>query len=236
MRDIVYILGSGSKWENNELRYSLRSLQQFGRAYGKVYIVGEKPSFISDEVIHIKCADPFTNKQRNICHKISTASRYYGISDNFILMNDDIFLLHSYIFEEIYYWSCTLRQLFTNAKGNNYSKHIRATIKLYPELNERCFDMHYPFVINKKGYLAANKGINWEVDKGYLTKTVYMKYMIANNLIEESKIVKQSDCLIYRSNQLFPNPDVISVSTKGLTDKVKQFLITSFPNKSRFEI
>ena len=55
--DIVYIIGKGSKWNNQELKYSLRSIAKYGINIGKVFIVGYKPNFVSDEVIYIPCDD-----------------------------------------------------------------------------------------------------------------------------------------------------------------------------------
>lgn len=36
--DILYVIGRGSKWENNELRYSLRSLEKNGINVGNIFI------------------------------------------------------------------------------------------------------------------------------------------------------------------------------------------------------
>ena len=48
MIDIVYALGSGSKWDNNELRYSLRSLEKNFLDLRNIYIVGTFPHFLQD--------------------------------------------------------------------------------------------------------------------------------------------------------------------------------------------
>ena len=49
MIDVFYVLGSGSKWQNNEIRYSLRTLEKYGHNVGQVYIVGQRPSFIPNQ-------------------------------------------------------------------------------------------------------------------------------------------------------------------------------------------
>lgn len=46
--DLVYILGSGSQWRNNELRFSLRSVQKNLKGYRNIYIVGENPGFLKN--------------------------------------------------------------------------------------------------------------------------------------------------------------------------------------------
>jgi hypothetical protein len=45
--NLLYILGSGSKWQNNEIRYSIRSAEKYVGNLGRVFIVGEFPKFLS---------------------------------------------------------------------------------------------------------------------------------------------------------------------------------------------
>jgi hypothetical protein len=44
--DILYYIGSGSRHNNDELRYSLRSLDAHCKDVDKVWIVGNKPRFL----------------------------------------------------------------------------------------------------------------------------------------------------------------------------------------------
>ena len=50
MIDVVYILGDGSKWGNNEIKYSLRSLEKYGKNIRDVYICGNKPYFVNNKI------------------------------------------------------------------------------------------------------------------------------------------------------------------------------------------
>ena len=49
--DVVYPIGQGSSWKNNELRFSLRSIEKYGINVGKLFIVGELPDFLLGEDI-----------------------------------------------------------------------------------------------------------------------------------------------------------------------------------------
>ena len=71
MISVVYPLGTGSKWQNNELRYSLRSLSKIS-GIGDVFIVGEKPDWVRN-VIHIPCKDVPFRKEYSIYTKIMAA-------------------------------------------------------------------------------------------------------------------------------------------------------------------
>jgi hypothetical protein len=54
--DLVYVLGSGSRWGDNELRYSLRSVEKHLKGYNNVYLVGDKPDWVRN-VTHIPKQD-----------------------------------------------------------------------------------------------------------------------------------------------------------------------------------
>ena len=50
--DVLYILGNGSPFYNDELKYSLRTLERFGSNIDRLILVGEKPSFLNyDKVV-----------------------------------------------------------------------------------------------------------------------------------------------------------------------------------------
>jgi len=52
--DIVYLMGEGySKCNYNELRYSLRSIDKYGKNVDRVYVIGYCPEWLSDEIIKI---------------------------------------------------------------------------------------------------------------------------------------------------------------------------------------
>ena len=89
--DILYVLGNGSKWDNNELRYSLRSIEKFGKNVGNVYVVGTDPGFLSDNVNLVRLEDCYCAKHKNILNNICEAVEYTNIGDEFLLSSDDHF-------------------------------------------------------------------------------------------------------------------------------------------------
>jgi hypothetical protein len=56
--DIVYVLGTGSNWSDNEIRFSLRSVFKNLTNIGQIFIVGEKPAGLKG-FIHIDHPDEF---------------------------------------------------------------------------------------------------------------------------------------------------------------------------------
>lgn len=94
--DILYIVGKGlSQWQDNELRYSLRSIAKYGRNIDRVYIAGFCPSFVNREAVtYIKVRDEVQGKKHhNILHCILEAVRLSDIGNDFLYSSDD----HYYI-------------------------------------------------------------------------------------------------------------------------------------------
>lgn len=90
--DVVYALGTGSIWQDNELRYSLRSLEKYALDLGRVFIVGEKPPWLTG-VVHIPVKDTCRcNKDANIINKVRAAIKA-GCTERFIFASDDQCLL-----------------------------------------------------------------------------------------------------------------------------------------------
>lgn len=104
--DVLYVVGSGSMHNNEELRYSLRSLAKMAKNIGKVYIVGECPSFIDrDKVTHIPCADMYNRKCKNIWKKVLMAIENSDIGNEFLMSSDDIFHIKEQDLDNYpYYW------------------------------------------------------------------------------------------------------------------------------------
>lgn len=148
-KDIVYILGSESRWANNEIRYSLRSVQK-NLKHGKIFVIGEKCDWFSDKIIHIPAEDPFEIKTKNAYHKLLIACNDKRISDNFILMNDDFFILNK-IPEIKPYYKCTLAQSIKRhkQKAGYYFNAIEETIKYLGNKEALDYSLHYPFIYNK---------------------------------------------------------------------------------------
>lgn len=87
--DLVYVVRSG---ENEELRYSLRSVDRYAKGlFGDVWVVGTGlPDWLTGvRVIPVRDG---SDKHETMRRKILAACREQGVSDTFLLMNDDYFL------------------------------------------------------------------------------------------------------------------------------------------------
>jgi hypothetical protein len=87
--DIVYLVKNNEENDSRDLRYSLRSLQNLPEA--SVFLVGEKPAW-AQNVTHIP-VDQTKTKNENVAMNRTAAIRSEDISEDFVLMNDDFFIM-----------------------------------------------------------------------------------------------------------------------------------------------
>lgn len=87
--DIVYLVKVDPENNSEELRYSLRSLKNL--PHDRVFIVGEKPDWATN-VEYIPVAQSKT-KSENVSMNLSAAVRNEKISNDFVMMNDDFFIM-----------------------------------------------------------------------------------------------------------------------------------------------
>lgn len=99
--DILYIIGTGSEWNNNELKFSLRSIEKNGVNVGRVFLVGHKPDFVSDAVTYIPCDDPYDMKHKNILRKVVYAMEHSDIGSHFLISSDDHYYVQKVDFDKL---------------------------------------------------------------------------------------------------------------------------------------
>lgn len=87
--DAIYPVGPGSRWKDNELRYSLRSLAMHAPEVDRVIIVGRKPKFVGD-VLHI----PHQDDHGVVANQLlkMKAALVHVTDHRFVWMNDDFYL------------------------------------------------------------------------------------------------------------------------------------------------
>lgn len=152
--DIVYILGSGSKWNDNELRYSLRSLKNLDFLPGKVVIIGECPDWINKLTVrHIKFEEVSAVPAINAREKIRAAVKSPVVSTEFLLMNDDFFFTKPW--KTIPVYAKQPLEFFLNDYPNGDGWYYDCLKNTYEALREKgiChpwdYTMHFPYVIYK---------------------------------------------------------------------------------------
>jgi hypothetical protein len=235
--DVVYLLSKGSQWQDNEIRYSLRSLEKHLKNYRNVYIVGYRPPFLNDKAIEIPFKDFYSNRSRNIMAKIHRAASDTRVTQKFILFNDDYFLLQDVEAPEYPYYFNNSLEITAARQYNSYKKYVDATLKILKENNLPTvhFDLHCPIIYDKFKFKKMVDHYNWNIPHGYIVKSMYCNHFGITGVQREDHKINYP----YRANMLDDmnyNKEMFSISDKALTHSMKAYIMKKYPEKSTFEI
>jgi hypothetical protein len=240
--DVLYVLGTGSKWNNNEIKVSLRSLEKYCGGFGKIFIVGEFPSFLSDEIIHIPSKDifdPRINADGNIIHKVLEACKDERLSDDFLFINDD----------HIFMKPINIEDIPSYHKGNIYNAILsednlwhRRLIRTADVLSKNGYttyhyDCHVPMVFNKRHFIDAMSIYDYSSDIGYTIKSLY------GNMVQplNSESLTGQEGTIFKKfniNSLYNNYKectFLAFNDTGLCASLVNWLRDKFSQKSKWE-
>jgi hypothetical protein len=169
--------GFGSRYNNVELKYCLRSIEKYLSGYGDIFIIGHLPKWVKN-VIHIPATDEDRTwwKERNIYRKILLACEDPRVSEDFLFMNDDHFLLKDYVAGEFpCYYDSLLRGM--PERDDPYGASLRNTKELLSKVPGAFhFDVHSPILYNKSDVKYAFGHCDWNKKHGFCLKTVYQAY------------------------------------------------------------
>lgn len=232
--DILYTLKNCSNCD--ELTYSLRSLVNL--PHDRVFIVGGCPNNINkSKVIHIKTEQNST-KWKNSTENVKKACADARLSDDFILMNDDFFILRQVanpVQEFNIAWD-TMQKLYDSslARGAacaNWYKGMKETKDLLQKQgisDPLCYDLHTPFVFNKAKFLKIFDiaGIN-DID------VLHWRSVYGNLYLKDTQFIE--DVKVRTANDFKQDSKFISCSDSGF-GIIKPILNKLFPNKSEYEL
>lgn len=234
--DLVYILGKESGWLNNEIRYSLRSVEKFLKNYGNVFVFGECPHFLdTSRIIHVPNTDTSRDKALNIKSKLVAICSHADVSEDFMLFNDDYFLMSDIDASNYpYLYKCELEHSAT-INRTIYREHVLSTIAVLKErgLPTRNFDTHKPIIYNKEKLMSVIFQYPWDKKFNYVMRSLY-----CNTLGIEG--VLQPDCKIN-----IPMPlqrwkdktatDCFSIDDRAINMNFKTFIDNEFHHPCVFE-
>ena len=147
--DVVYICRSGP---NEELRYSIRSVEK-NLPHNNIWVIGQSPEWYKGSFIEVKNVNA---KYSNARANLDALIRSKLITEDFILMNDDFFIMRpiekiSYFYEGTLLERAERNELLTTTGAytqllyNTYDKLLKMGIE--EPLN---YEMHIPMIMNKK--------------------------------------------------------------------------------------
>lgn len=241
MTDIVIPLNNQSHWDNNELRYALRSVEKYVTGVRDVHIVGNCPHWCKNVVHHYVPSSyqatyiGINSAASNVLGKIEYV--IHDLSDDFLFMNDDHFFLQAFDANDIpFYYDGKLSELLVKVSNQPYKKQIWNTInELLPEHDMKNFDTHTPIVFNKVKFLDTVVKHDWFIDQGYCMKSLYCNQLkIEGTPMEDVKMIRSRT---QPNIDLFlENKPMFSIDDMALNNYLKRKFETLYPKKSKYEI
>lgn len=174
--DVVIPLYYRSLHDYMELKYALRAVEKYLSGISQVFIIGNNlPPWITN-VIQIKVSDNSPYSSVNIKDKILTACHVKAITEDFILLNDDHFLLHDFNVQTLpYYFQHSLSYKALDCKQPYYFQQLVNTMNV---LKDRAlpilhYDIHFPIRFNKSKFIEMCQAYDWSIEQGYAIKSLY---------------------------------------------------------------
>jgi hypothetical protein len=228
--DIVYICRDG---DNEELRYSIRSVVE-NLPHDKIWVVGGKPDWYTGNYIKVSQIKP---KYVNARNSLKAVCESEDISNSFILMNDDFYVINK-VSHVPYMYSGTLddkiKQREDIFNGNTYISLLRQTLgslsrrKKFPILD---YELHVPMVMekNKLSKVLRLSGL-WRSVYGNIFDVGGIKIRDVKVYEEKSKFYSNS----YDINNL--EYDYISSDDESFKEVKRLVLDKRFRSKSIYEV
>jgi len=249
--DILYIVGKDSKCDNMELRWGLRSIDKYGIGVDRVYVCGECPQWLSDEVIKIPCDDinkdtihP-TQKAQNIANKLLYAVDNSDIGSEFLVSMDDHFYTKDVDFNEYPYYVKYTNSPFLpevkTPKMNEYTKWLVDCKNRLDELGLPTF--HFTLHRNMRISRDAIDGCRQIIDENMKNFYPFEAFVLINNyaflnglcspeFVEDVRINKASEW--WKSNPKYSN--VFSTASFDLKSGLYTLMDGLYTKKSKYEI
>lgn len=231
MTDIIIPLGRGSKHDNIELRYALRSVHKYLAGYGRLILVGECPEWCRPD-IHIEYEDSpgIRCKERNIYEKILVGCE--RSSAKFLYMNDDHFLLQPILIDKfpLHYKGHLKQSLQRTHSGYKYSLNNTVAVLVKNGHMQLCYDTHAPCLMDRDKFTEIMPGYNWKLPYGYVVKSLYFNTLkIVGEQYPDSKLY-DDNIVSVKGRQYF------SISDSAITDKMLLWFEQHYGDKSRWEM
>jgi hypothetical protein len=251
--DIVYTLGTGSNWQNNELRFSIRSIFKNLKGFGNIYIVGAFPEFTlvhedfktvneNTRLFYINHPDEIGshNADGNIIRKLIRAAQIPALSEDFIFFNDDNYVIKPMHVNDIYpFHKGNMNEIDPEVYSfNHWGKRLGRTrhALIQKGIIPLHFDHHAPFPMKKSLIESTYSQFDYASDIGLTVKSLYgsLHYPNASVMVDEKVLFRNEFKLDYIRKRVEKSLFVANNDT-GLNGAFRFWLSETFPDPSPIE-
>lgn len=229
--DILIPVGRGSKHDDLELRFALRSIQHHARGVRRVWIVGRIPAWLheTDQVRLVRRDEAPGNKAYRIAAKVEWACRELDLTKTFAFWNDDYLLTQDLDVRTIPPWHHGDLSRGEDSEGwqrllGQTGEALRAV-----GLPSKHYDIHVPILLERSKYLDLS---DWWQRSREVPMT--MKSVYGNHYCDAAAVpyadAKLADQWQTRIDQLAASRPVISYGNAALSAGFADWMAARFPD------
>jgi hypothetical protein len=228
--DFVYICKDGN---NEELRYSIRSVVE-NFPDSKIWVVGGKPSWYTGNYIEV---NQNLSKYRNAIENLKALCNSEDISDRFVLMNDDFYIVKNIDSIKDYHGGPLLEKINLYQKLNsnsNYTRKLAATYKKIKSLgieNPLDYELHVPMVMEKEK-LKQTLQNNYQ----FLWRSIYGNvFNVGGEQMEDVKVYVKGPLVLKSYNLKKDDHIYLSSADTSFDILFNNILKKQFTQKTKYE-
>lgn len=217
---------------NEQLRYALRSWSAH-LPHGRVWLVGYRPAWVGG-VEHIATRQAGSTKYRNTTAAVRAACEHPDVSDDFLLVNDDMFImrpvdgmpvLHRGRVRDVEAYYAARHPNGAYLAGMRETRELLATLG-HPE--PLSYELHVPLPVQRTQMLAA-------LDAGRNIDVVH-KRTLYGNLAQIGGTQINDVKILHRAPRGYEGLPFLSTMPDSFTNGfVGQHVRAAFPTPCRYE-
>ena len=228
--DFVYICKEGV---NEELKYSIRSVVE-SFADSNIWVVGGKPDWYVGNYIEVH---QIHTKYKNAVENLKKICSSPEISNEFILMNDDFYIIKKINRIENFHSGFLLDKINLYQKLNGNSQYTRKLSGTYKKLkalgfeNPLDYELHVPMVMEKQKLqevLNKNDQFLWRSMYGNIFK-------VGGSEMQDVKVYTRGPLVFKSYNLDIDNHTYLSSADSSFDIIWNNILKIQFKQKTKFE-
>ena len=221
--DVLYTLGKGSLYENAEIKQSVKLLNRHVD-YDRLFIIGEEPN-LGGKYEFIPFKDQLT-RTNNVFLKLVKICEETDISENFLYMMDDVFILKDIDID--HYPMYHSGELKDYERPDSYKRELMNTKEFLLKHNKPTLDfgVHCPIVYNKKKIMEIDS-FYWKEVNG---KNNQLNPRILYGNYTEGNKVFTKDCKLIRDypmeelKEMLKDKEWFSIGSRSYEGNIKKYL------------
>jgi hypothetical protein len=241
LKDVVFVLGNGSKCNDEELALAMKSLYKYcGSFIRKVYVVGAHPrcKLTEYKYTYLPCVDPYKESDKNIAYKIQYAiDRIPDLTEDFLKCSDDQFVTQPCTWED--FIPKTVSKFNRGSTQESFGKRIWE-VRLFETLTKMSemrrsvyyYEPHIWCQVNKKDFKkmladmggVQNVGVIWTQYYNYVLK--HDREKIHDHVFFNKSITDRDDMLNLREMFMRRIPKFIAYNDNSFLNPYVRQLFT----------